>query len=64
MQQADEVADFAVHLGFVGDGAADFVAEGGAEIPAEVEGGLFHGVFGHAEGGGDFLILRGVPLCS
>ena len=54
-QETDEVADFVVHLRFIDDGAADFLAQGGAEFAAEVEGGLFHRAFPHAEGAGDLL---------
>ena len=59
-QQAEEIADFSVELGFVGDGAADFVAQDGAKFAAHFEGGLFHGAFADAESGGDLQILCSV----
>lgn len=59
-QQAEEVTDFSVDLSFVGDGAADFIAEDGAEFAAHFEGGLFHSSFAHAESGGDLRIPSSV----
>lgn len=58
-QQGEQVADFFVHLGFIGDGSANLVPDDGAKLTAQVQGRLFDRAFAHPEGGGDFLILCG-----
>ena len=61
-QAIEEIGDFIVNEGGVGDGLGDFIAEEFAVAAAEAMGGDGEGGFLHVEGGGDLGVGGGVGL--